>query len=303
MEHSRSLRYTQLPCWSASTWISMCRGAPSRYLRTIMSWLPNAMASPLQMWYASLSSASLYAARIPLPPPPCTALIITGYPNLCAISTACSGLCTIVLSPGIWFTPASSATIREFFLSPMTVMACFFGPRNLIPLASSASEKSAFSDRNPYPGWTASTLCSSMASRILSMRRYDSAVGAGPRRAFLSARRTCSASASASLYTATVSIPSFLADRITRHAISPRLATMSVLIPGTSDLHSRWCVDRARSTVRWSGLRTGSPAASRNIAADMALPSSVYSDCVQLLSSVHVKVSTPGKRRIKCKNL
>src|SRR3546814_2227718 len=39
-----------------------------------------------------------------------------------------------------------------------------------------------------------------------------------------SARRTCCASASASEYTATVAMPSRRAVRITRHAISPRMA-------------------------------------------------------------------------------
>ena len=48
-------------------------------------------------------------------------------------------------------------------------------------------------------------------------------------------KRTCNASASTLLYTATVLIPSFLAVRMTRHAISPLrvVPTQAMLIGGT----------------------------------------------------------------------
>src|SRR3990172_4469808 len=57
------------------------------------------------------------------------------------------------------------------------------------------------------------------------MSRYDSAAGAGPMFHASSALRTCAASRSNSEYTAMVRSPSSLAPRMTRTAISPRLAT------------------------------------------------------------------------------
>src|SRR6266542_3947439 len=54
--------------------------------------------------------------------------------------------------------------------------------------------------------------------------RYDSRAGAGPMQTSSSAKRTCSDSRSASEYTATVWTPSSRHARITRSAISPRLA-------------------------------------------------------------------------------
>ncbi len=60
------------------------------------------------------------------------------------------------------------------------------------------------------------------------MRRYDSRAGAGPSRTAVSASRTCGAARSASEYTATVRRPSSRAERRTRRAISPRLATSRV---------------------------------------------------------------------------
>src|SRR5213083_714507 len=59
----------------------------------------------------------------------------------------------------------------------------------------------------------------------LAMSRYDSAAGGAPRATAESAARTWGASRSASEYTATASSPSSWQARITRRAISPRLAT------------------------------------------------------------------------------
>src|SRR3982751_31952 len=60
--------------------------------------------------------------------------------------------------------------------------------------------------------------------------RYDSRAGGGPMRTASSANRTNGASASASEYTATVAIPIARHVRITRSAISPRLATSTLSI-------------------------------------------------------------------------
>ncbi len=59
-----------------------------------------------------------------------------------------------------------------------------------MPAASQASAKSAFSDRNPYPGWTASAPVRFAASRMRSATRYDSRAGAGPINTASSAMRT-----------------------------------------------------------------------------------------------------------------
>src|SRR3954451_21847442 len=64
-----------------------------------------------------------------------------------------------------------------------------------------------------------------MTSISLSTFSYDSAAGPGPSRYASPARRTCWDSRSASEYTATDGIPSSSSARITRTAISPRLAT------------------------------------------------------------------------------
>src|SRR5262245_54890890 len=66
------------------------------------------------------------------------------------------------------------------------------------------------------------------------MTRYDSRAGGGPIRTASSANRTNGASASASEYTATVAMPIALHVRITRSAISPRLATKSLSILRTT---------------------------------------------------------------------
>src|SRR5438046_782143 len=67
------------------------------------------------------------------------------------------------------------------------------------------------------------------ADTTLAMERYDSLAAAGPTHTAWSARRTWRASLSASECTATVSMPSSRQARITRTAISPRLAVKTFL--------------------------------------------------------------------------
>src|SRR5690606_14731538 len=74
---------------------------------------------------------------------------------------------------------------------------------------------------------------------LASPRRYDSS-GRGPPTVYASsASRTCCASRSASANTATVRTPTRRAVRITRHAISPRLAisTFSNILFLATDEH------------------------------------------------------------------
>src|SRR3954466_10749110 len=67
---------------------------------------------------------------------------------------------------------------------------------------------------------------------ILSIFRYDSAAVGPPSRYASSARVTCSASRSSSEYTATEEMPISSSARMTRMAISPRLATRTFLNMG-----------------------------------------------------------------------
>src|SRR5262245_17258437 len=66
-----------------------------------------------------------------------------------------------------------------------------------------------------------------------SPRRYVSAGAAPGRRTASSARRTNGAPESGSAYTATVAMPRSCAVRMTRAAISPRLATSNFVIIGS----------------------------------------------------------------------
>src|SRR5947209_4882300 len=98
------------------------------------------------------------------------------------------------------------------------------GPMNFTPAWSHAAAKSAFSERNPYPGWIACAPLRFATSNIFPMLRYDSRAAAGPIAYASSAMRTCKESRSTSEYTATDAMPNSRQARITRTAISPRLA-------------------------------------------------------------------------------
>ena len=62
---------------------------------------------------------------------------------------------TTPLNPGIILTPAFFATTFDSILSPMAIIASFGGPINVIPFSFNLVANSAFSERKPYPGWTA----------------------------------------------------------------------------------------------------------------------------------------------------
>ena len=70
------------------------------------------------------------------------------------------------LDPGTVGTPASLITSMAETLSPIRRMVSGDGPMKVKPLRSTCSAKSEFSDKNPYPGWTASELVTSMALMI-----------------------------------------------------------------------------------------------------------------------------------------
>ena len=92
----------------------------------------------------------------PRPPPPCAALIATGRPCSFANATISSGVSTGSVVPATSGAPTFAAIFRAETLSPSNLIALGGGPIQIKPAAITRSAKSAFSERNPYPGWTAS---------------------------------------------------------------------------------------------------------------------------------------------------
>ena len=58
-------------------------------------------------------------------------------------------------------------------MSPSCSSTSGRGPTNVIPASAHARANCAFSDRNPYPGWTASTPTLFANPTILGMSRYE----------------------------------------------------------------------------------------------------------------------------------
>ena len=56
-------------------------------------------------------------------------------------------------------------------LSPIWRMVSLFGPMKTKPLFSTRSAKSAFSERNPYPGWMPTASVTSAALMMAGMFR------------------------------------------------------------------------------------------------------------------------------------
>ena len=119
----------------------------------------NILSSP-KLDFASLFAASIASSRsflfsttlIPFPPPPAEALTSIGNPILVA------SLALVVFSRvGI---PSFRHNSFEFILSPINSMVSGSGPIHLIFSDITFRQKSAFSDRKPYPGCMASTFIS-----------------------------------------------------------------------------------------------------------------------------------------------
>src|SRR4051812_41089456 len=109
-------------------------------------------------------------------------------------------------------TPSEAASFRAEALSPIARIALGGGPIQRMPAASTASAKSAFSARNPKPGWMASAVALRAAATTPSM----------------SSRSTAPPP---SVGGVTARIPSRLQVRVIRDAISPRFAMKRVAIP------------------------------------------------------------------------
>ena len=140
---------TTLPCLSARTWVSTCRGL-SRYFSTKHSPRPNAAtASRTAESYSSGISSIERATFRPRPPPPNAALMAMGSPNSVAKATTSSAPDTGSAVPGTCGAPARAAMCRADTLSPRSRMAEGGGPIHVRPASMTAWAKSAFSERNP----------------------------------------------------------------------------------------------------------------------------------------------------------
>ena len=73
--------------------------------------------------------------------------------------------------PGTQGTPALVIACLAATLSPIVRIASGVGPMKTKPLFSTRSAKSAFSLRNPYPGWMASASVTSAVAMMAGMLR------------------------------------------------------------------------------------------------------------------------------------
>ena len=97
----------------------------------------------------SSTSFLAQAMRMPLPPPPAEALIITGKPISSAIFRACRASAISPRKPGTVETLALAAAFFDSILSPMAAMAAGFGPMKATRALASAVGKASRSDRKP----------------------------------------------------------------------------------------------------------------------------------------------------------
>ncbi len=110
-------------------------------------------------------------ARIPFPPPPADALTSAGSPMRSIAARTPASLWSCGVSPGTTGTPAAAARRRASIFDPMRSIAEGGGPTNTSPASAQARANAAFSERNPYPGCTASAPALRAASRIFGIDR------------------------------------------------------------------------------------------------------------------------------------
>ena len=99
--------------------------------------------------YAAAKSAGPVTTRMPRPPPPADALMITGYPIPSASARASAAEPSDSRLPGSIGSPARCISARAAVLSPSRAITSGGGPMKTSPLSRHTSAKSAFSDRNP----------------------------------------------------------------------------------------------------------------------------------------------------------
>ena len=103
------------------------------------------LASSHNLW----NSDSSRMIRIPRPPPPAVALMITGYLIVLANSIASSTVSKSPSEPGITGTPAFFMVSFAVALSPIELIISAEAPMNLMPCSEQIRENSAFSERKP----------------------------------------------------------------------------------------------------------------------------------------------------------
>ena len=118
----------------------------------MLSSLKDIAASCFTTSYAFFSSSSLYATRMPFPPPPADALSITGYPIWFDIFIASCIVYINPSDPGTTGTPAFFIVSFALDLFPISSIISGFGPINFKPISSHIFAKLLFSDKNPKPG-------------------------------------------------------------------------------------------------------------------------------------------------------
>src|ERR1700752_5509599 len=107
--------------------------------------------------------------RIPLPPPPAVAFIITGYLISLASSLPWAALSNNPSEPGTQGTPFFIIVAFALLLSPIELIISGDAPINFILFWRDISENFAFSDKKPYPGCIASALVISAAAIMLAI--------------------------------------------------------------------------------------------------------------------------------------
>jgi hypothetical protein len=95
------------------------------------------------------SSPSSRTSRMPLPPPPAVAFIITGKPISFATRKTSSSDEIASTVPGTTGTPAACTVFRASVLDPIVRIAYAEGPISLIFSFSQRSAKTGFSARKP----------------------------------------------------------------------------------------------------------------------------------------------------------
>ena len=113
---------------------------------------PLPKAASASFWASENSCANcsaFHAMRMPFPPPPAVALMMTGKPIPSATCSASSGSSMVPSDPGTVGTPASFASRRAVALSPIWRIWSGVGPMNVMFDAPQVSANSAFSARKP----------------------------------------------------------------------------------------------------------------------------------------------------------
>jgi hypothetical protein len=99
-------------------------------------------------WNNEMKSSSRRQGRMPRPPPPAVALIMTGKPMRLASDRPSLASARISV-PGVTGTPLATAVARAVALSPIIEITLAEGPMNCRLQLAQISAKRAFSDRKP----------------------------------------------------------------------------------------------------------------------------------------------------------